>query len=82
MIYHGFYKENVEWIGDAVAEGVKGLHGRFPLYAGLFIPDFKNQQELQQGIKFALANGAAGVSLFGNVTEEVLTTLEKSSALI
>jgi hypothetical protein len=81
MIYHGFYKENVEWIGDAVAEGVQGLQGRFPLYAGLFLPDFKNQDELQQGIKFALAKGAAGISLFGDVTEEVLRSLEKSSAL-
>ena len=81
MIYHGFYKEKVEWIGDAVSEGVSALHARFPLYAGLFIPDFKNQMELEQGIKFALSKGAAGVSLFGDVTEEVLLTLEKSSSL-
>jgi hypothetical protein len=79
MIYHGFYKEDVAWIGDAVAEGVHGLNGRFPLYAGLFLPDFKNSEELEQGIKFALQNGAGGVSLFGDVTEETLLVLERAS---
>ncbi|MCK5729909.1 MAG: hypothetical protein KAH68_02465, partial [Draconibacterium sp.] len=77
MIYHGFYNEQVSWIGDAVEEGVHFLNGKFPLYAGLFLPDFKSQQELEQGIKTAMANGAAGVSLFGNVDENVLSTLKK-----
>ena len=77
MIYHGFYNEQVSWIGDAVEEGVHFLNGKFPLYAGLFLPDFKSQQELEQGIKTAMANGAAGISLFGNVDENVLSTLKK-----
>jgi hypothetical protein len=68
MIYHGFYKEDVSWIGDAVAEGMHWLCGKFPIYAGLYLPDFKNTDELRQG--------ASGVSLFGNVTEEVLATLK------
>lgn len=77
MIYHGFYKEQVSWIGDAVEEGVHFLCGRFPLYAGLFIPDFKSMDELGEGIKTALQNGAAGVSLFGRVDEKVLDVLRK-----
>ena len=65
MIYHGFYKEPIQWIGTAVAEGVQALHGKFPLYAGLYIPDFKSIDELKQGILLAKENGAAGISLFG-----------------
>lgn len=65
MIYHGFYKEPVSWIGTAVEEGVQALRGKYPLYAGLYLPDFKNSQELKQGIILAKKNGAAGVSLFG-----------------
>lgn len=65
MIYHGFYKEPVQWIGTAVSEGVQALHGKFPLYAGLYLPDFKNLAELKQGIVLAKDNGAAGISLFG-----------------
>lgn len=65
MIYHGFHKEPVQWIGTAVAEGVQAVHGRYPLYAGLYLPDFKNLQELKTGILLAKANGAAGISLFG-----------------
>lgn len=80
MIYHGFYKEDVGWIGDAVQEGVRALHHKFPLYAGLFLPDFKNETELRQGIENALRSGAAGVSLFGSVTDEVLQTLQQASA--
>ncbi len=77
MIYHGFYKEPVSWIGDAVKEGVDALHSKFPLYAGLYIPDFQNVNEIGDGIRYALDNGAAGVSLFGNVTDEILAVLKK-----
>lgn len=65
MIYHGFYKEPVYWIGTAVEEGVQALNGKYPLYAGLYLPDFKNLVELEQGIRLAKNKGAAGVSLFG-----------------
>jgi hypothetical protein len=81
MIYHGFYKEDIQWIGDAVTEGVRFLNGKFPLYARLYLPDFKNTAELQQGMQYALQNGAAGISLFGNVTDEALTALKQASAV-
>lgn len=79
MIYHGFYKEPVAWIGDAVKEGVRGIDGRFPLYAGLYIPDFKNIGEMENGMKYAMENGAAGVSLFGTITDEILSALKEVS---
>lgn len=82
MVYHGFYKENVAWIGEAVAEGVKALNGKFPIYAGLYLPDFNNDIELQQGMENALYHGASGVSLFGNVTDATLTALKNASAKI
>jgi hypothetical protein len=81
MIYHGFYKEQVSWIGDAVEEGIHFLCGKFPLYAGLFIPDFKSMEELEEGIKTALKNGASGVSLFGKVDGKVLAVLQKYKSL-
>ena len=70
---------SVKWIGDAVEEGIHFLCGKFPLYAGLFIPDFKSDEELEQGIKTAMANGASGVSLFGHVDDRVLGVLKKAS---
>jgi hypothetical protein len=82
MIYHGFYKEDVSWIGSAVEEGVKSLNAKFPLYAGLYLPDFKSTAEVKQGMVNALKNGAAGVSLFGNVTEDVLQALEQASSVV
>lgn len=77
MIYHGFYKEKTPWIGTAVKEGLKDLNGKFPLYAGLFLPDFKDMQDLHDGIKYALDNGAAGVSVFGHVDDGVLKVLSE-----
>ena len=77
MIYHGFYREKVAWIGDAVEEGIHFLNGRFPLYAGLFLPDFKSMDELETGIRLSLKNGASGVSLFGKVDEKVLEVVRK-----
>lgn len=79
MIYHGFYKEPVEWIGDAVAEGVHFLNGRFPIYAGIYLPDFKSQEEIKLGMQYALQHGAKGISVFGYVTDEVLETLKSVS---
>ena len=80
MIYHGFYKEPVAWIGDAVQEGVFNLHNKFPLYAGLYLPDFKSPAEVEEGMRLALQKGAAGISIFGNVTNEVLQALQNASA--
>lgn len=77
MIYHGFYKEKTSWIGTAVKEGLKGLNGRFPLYAGLYVPDFKDKDDLRDGIKYALKNGAEGVSIFGQVDDEMLALLKE-----
>jgi hypothetical protein len=77
MTYHGFYKEKVSWIGDAVAEGIHFLAGSFPLYAGLYLQDFKSNDEIGEGIRVALKNGASGVSFFGNVTPDVLDVLSK-----
>ena len=65
MIYHGFYKEQVHFLCD-----------RFPLYAGLFLPNFKSPEELEKGIMLALQNGAGGVSLFGKVNDWVLKVLK------
>lgn len=80
MIYHGFYKEPVEWIGDAVSEGVHFLAGKFPLYAGLYLSDFHSIAAFRQGVQYALEHGAAGVSLFGHVTDEVLEAVRSVSA--
>ena len=77
MIYHGFYKEGVRWIGDAVAEGIRGIDGRFPLYAGIYLPDFANEGEIEEGMKYALENGASGISIFGRVTDNILKIIEK-----
>ncbi len=79
MIYHGFYKEQVSWIGDAVEEGIHFLCGRFPLYAGIYLPDFKSDEELEQGIRTALKHGASGISFFGSIGENVLNILKKVS---
>lgn len=75
MTYHAFYKEEVSWVGSAVREGLRGLAKRFPLYAGLYLPDFKNDNELNEAMKYALKNGAAGVSLYGDLTDNQLALL-------
>lgn len=77
MIYHGFYNEDERWIGEAVAEGVRFLCGKFPLYAGLFMPSFKGDMKaLKTGIEYAVKNGAAGVTIFGKIDDGVLNALK------
>jgi uncharacterized lipoprotein YddW (UPF0748 family) len=76
MVYHAFYKEDVPWIERATREGVKALGGRMPLYSGLYVPDLP-PAELARAARFALAGGAAGVSVFqGNtLTPDHLSAL-------
>jgi hypothetical protein len=63
MLYHRFYEEKLPWIGDGVREGVAALAGRFPLQAGLYVPDLP-PEELARAVRLALAAGAQGISLF------------------
>jgi uncharacterized lipoprotein YddW (UPF0748 family) len=62
MIYHNFYRENINWIGFATEQGVKGV--TFPINTGLYIPGFNSPAELEQAIRIAKENGAKGVSFF------------------
>lgn len=80
MIYHNFYNKDIQWIGQTVSKGVKEIKGRFPIYAGLFLPAFKNADELNTAIKISTKNGAAGVALFsdGNLKPELITPSVKS----
>jgi hypothetical protein len=67
MIYHSFYNEPVEWIGDCVLENLESV--KFPIVAGLYMPAFSKPEEFAQALKLADRRGAAGVSLFGDIGE-------------
>jgi uncharacterized lipoprotein YddW (UPF0748 family) len=83
MTYNKFYQEDIQWIGDAVKEGIHFLHGKFPLYAGLYLPDFNNDpQQIKAAIKVSLDNSAAGVSFFGDVNTVVLNALTEVMQII
>ena len=78
MNYNDFYLEGPEWIGDMIRESVGAVHGKKPVYSGLFIcPDPKNKhkikdpeghglipEELEAAIRESMENGAAGICLF------------------
>jgi uncharacterized lipoprotein YddW (UPF0748 family) len=67
MVYHSFYKEKIEWLEKAVREGVSALPESRPLYAGLYLPDLKTQEEVDRAVECAMKGGAKGVSLFGGL---------------
>lgn len=73
MLYHGFYREPVSWIGRAAREGVAALRGRVPLHAGVYLPDL-SPAELGDAVRIAREAGAAGVSVFemGGLDERYL----------
>lgn len=74
MIYNGFYFEGPEWIGRSVKESVQTVNGKAKIYAGLFMPDIKDNFE--EAIDAAFQNGASGVSLFDSPSEEYLLRLK------
>ncbi len=63
MLYHGFYEEDIPWIGRAAREGVRALPATEPLYAGLYLPDL-DPSSLGVAIRAARDGGARGVSFF------------------
>ncbi|KPK04215.1 MAG: hypothetical protein AMS20_08960 [Gemmatimonas sp. SG8_28] len=77
MLYHGFYEQDIAWIGQTVREGVIALGGRAPLYAGLYLPDLP-PEKLARATEVAVDGGAAGVAAFemGRLTDEHLQALQ------
>ena len=73
MLYHNFYREGINWIGFATAQGISDVD--FPIYAGVYMPALKNFEDLEAAIKVAIENGASGVSFF---TADQLTDEQKA----
>lgn len=68
MIYHSFYNESVDWIGECVLENIRSV--QFPIIAGLYMPGFEAPAELNSAIRLAKKRGVHGISLFGEVPDE------------
>lgn len=78
MIYHNFYRQNINWIGFATEQGVRDVD--FPVHTGLYMPAFKNlDTDFEKAIRLAKEKGATGVSLFtaDNLTETQKKVLKK-----
>jgi uncharacterized lipoprotein YddW (UPF0748 family) len=65
MIYHGFYNEEVDWIGFATKQGVEDLRGTgIEINTGIYLPSFTSRHDLRQAIDLAKNNGAKGITFF------------------
>ena len=70
MLYHGFYEEELAWIGESVTEGRQALRSRRKgpsrpgrLLAGLYLPSLA-PEERDRAVEIAREAGAHGVSFF------------------
>ena len=63
MMYHNFYEKKIAWLEEAVREGEEALRGRFPLYAGLFVPAIL-PQEMPDAVRYVAKGEAQGLCLF------------------
>ena len=83
MIYHGFYNEEVDWVGYATKQGVTDLKGKqTKINTGLYLPAFKSPEELKEAIVYAKENGAKGVTFFDGpaLTAEQLKVIKETKA--
>lgn len=81
MIYHGFYNEEIDWIGFATKQGVEDVASKnIRVNTGIYIPPFKSAEELKQAIRYAKENGAKGVTFFDGptLTEEYLKAIKET----
>jgi uncharacterized lipoprotein YddW (UPF0748 family) len=80
MIYHGFYNEEIDWIGYATRQGAADLGSKsVDLNTGVYLPTFSSNEELEQAILVAKENGARGITFFdgGGLTDTYLKTIKK-----
>ncbi|MBA6153233.1 putative glycoside hydrolase [Gelidibacter maritimus] len=80
MIYHGFYNEEIDWIGYATKQGVTDLEPKnVGLNTGVFLPPFTSAEELNEAIHYAKDNGAKGVTFFDGpqLTDAFLQTIKE-----
>lgn len=80
MLYNGFYRQDLNWIGNGVREDVAALPPGRPVYAGLYLPDL-TADALAAAVRTAADAGAAGVSLFemDGLTDAHLRALREAS---
>lgn len=81
MIYHGFYNEEIDWIGFATKQGVADVKAeKIGLNTGIYIPPFTSAAELKRAIVLAKENGAVGVSFFDGpeLTDEYLKAIKET----
>lgn len=71
MLYHDFYHEDINWIGDQIEKNKSLLSDKQNIYAGLFIPHLA-PKDFVSAYTTAKYNGADGVSLFAlsNINRE------------
>ncbi|UJH90726.1 hypothetical protein LZ575_18475 [Antarcticibacterium sp. 1MA-6-2] len=80
MIYHGFYNEEIDWIGFATKQGVEDLESKnVELHTGVYLPDMDGAK-LSKAIQLAKDNGAKGISFFDGqaFTPETLEAVKNS----
>ena len=81
MIYHGFYNEEIDWIGFATKQGVTDVESEnIGLNTGIYIPPFTSSEELKQAIILAKENGAKGVTFFDGpeLTDDYLKAIKET----
>jgi uncharacterized lipoprotein YddW (UPF0748 family) len=65
MIYHGFYNEEIDWVGYATKQGVTDLEGKQThVNTGVYLPAFTSEEELKESILLAKENGAKGITFY------------------
>ena len=82
MLYHSFYLEDVDWIGEQVRAGVDRSERDVPIYAGL-LAEALQPQAFERAIDVALEAKASGVCLFSSksMTDEHWQILRGASAV-
>lgn len=83
MIYHGFYNEELDWIGFATKQGVEDVKDTdISINSGIYMPDFKSSKELKLAILLAKENGAKGITFFDGpaLTDDYLNTIKETKA--
>ena len=65
MLYHGFYNEEIPWIGEMTRSGIERLPADTPYYSGLFVPHI-SPENMSLAYTTALDAGAKGISLFNS----------------
>lgn len=80
MLYHKFYNEKANWIGQMISQSKHQTRNNFPIHAGIYLPELQ-PKEFRKIVGIVKQNEAEGIALFpaNQISKEIKEIIKSAS---